>query len=728
MEDLSGRQLGPYRIVAALGSGGMATVYRAFQPNMDRYVALKILPRYYADDPEFSGRFVQEARLIASLQHPHILPVHDFGEAGGYTYLVMPLIEGGTLARTLRTYQPLPLSQIERIVCQVGDALDYAHSRGIVHRDLKPSNVLLDQRGNCLLGDFGVAKMVEGNVHFTRTGGVVGTPAYMSPEQGLGRKIDRRSDIYALGVLLFEMAVGHPPFEADTPVAVMLKHVHDPLPLPRQHNPDLPEPLETVILKALAKDPEDRYQSAGAMVEALQGAIDEAQKMIAPAEPAQPTEIEQPAAPAAAGWTPQRGPGEPRATTVTPAATPVVKAPAGEEVSSASDMPGAVTGRRPLPRRFLSIGAVIVVVGLIAAFALLTRGDGVEDGDATSIALLGETAEEEGGVADVAVAEEEVAPEVQALLADLDRAYEANDMDLAIALLSRATELEPEQAELFCALGDAQRNVWDLQAAHEQYSRCRDLAVARNDAGLAAEARGGLAIVEVRRTLDEQSDPHLALAVFDQALQQERVAPWLSCEKGQIALEYGLHEAAVEAFEVCLATASRDEARQRQAQIGLAQSRGFIAYEIGDSEAALAHFREWAELAPDEPWSHCTMGDVLNWDLERYEEALEAYQRCRERVPDEDDQVWAMENMALVQASMAVRDERWDEAIAFYGDAIAISPGAAYLYCERGDLFLELGDVQNGRADAQRCLDLSGDDEGVREWAEDLLRKAEGQP
>lgn len=720
MEDLSGRQLGPYRIVAALGSGGMAAVYKAFQPSMDRYVALKILPRYYADDPEFSGRFLQEARLIANLQHPHILPVHDFGQAGGYTYLVMPLIEGGTLARTLRAHQPLPLSQIERVMSQVGDALDYAHSRGIVHRDLKPSNVLLDQRGNCLLSDFGVAKMVEGNVHFTRTGGVVGTPAYMSPEQGLGGKIDHRSDIYALGVLLYEMAVGHPPFEADTPVAVMLKHVHDPLPLPRLRNPDLPEPLESVILKALAKDPEDRYQSAGAMVEALRKAVDVAQKMTAPAAPAQPAQIEQP--------------GEPDATTVTPpAAPPVVQSPAGEAIPSPSDALVAVTGGRPSLWRFLGIGAVIVVVALIAAIVLLTRGDGVGDGEATTVAPSGETVEDEGGAAgvtpgDEVVEEEEAAAGLESLLDDLDRAYEAGDIDWVIALLSRATELDPQRAELFCALGDAQRDVWDLEAAHEQYSRCLDLAAARDDAGLAAEARGGLTVVQARQALDEQGDPQQALAVFDQALQEEPVAPWLSCEKGQIALEQGLHEAAAEAFAVCLAADAEDPARQLQAQAGLAESRGFTAYEAGDAETALANFHEWAELKPDEPWPFCTMGDVLNWDLERYEEALEAYQRCGELAQDEDDQRWARENMALVQASMAVRDERWDEALAHYGEAIAISPAAAYLYCERGDLYLELGDVQRGRADAQRCLDWSGDDGGLREWAEELLRKAEGQP
>lgn len=274
MEDLTGKQLGPYQVVASLGEGGMAAVYKAYQPGMERYVALKILPRHFASDPLFVGRFEQEAKVLAKLQHPHILPVFDFGQADGYSYIVMPFLQSGDLTDLLAG-SALSLVQIRRIISQVGDALDYAHAHGLIHRDVKPSNVLLDELGNCLLTDFGIAKILESGSKLTATGGIIGTPAYMSPEQGLGEKVDGRSDIYALGIMLYEMATGRVPYQAETPMAIMIKHLNDPLPPPRRLNPALHEAVERVILKALAKQPQDRYAAAGEMVRALQAAIPE---------------------------------------------------------------------------------------------------------------------------------------------------------------------------------------------------------------------------------------------------------------------------------------------------------------------------------------------------------------------------------------------------------------------------------------------------------------------
>ena len=291
MEDLTGKQLGPYRIEGPLGEGGMAAVYKAYQASMGRYVALKILPRHFAGDPSFVARFDQEARIIARLQHVHIVPVHDYGHAEGYTYLVMPFIPTGTLADVMRAGH-LPLERVRTIILQVGEALGYAHAQGVIHRDVKPSNILVDDRANCRLTDFGIAKMVEGTLHLTQTGAMTGTPSYMSPEQITGDTLDGRSDLYSLGVILFEMATGRPPFLAETPAAVLVKHLHDRPPNPRAIRRDLAPALEKVILKSLAKAREGRYPDIASFVQAVKAAI-----------PETPSRKPRVAAPAAAGTT-----------------------------------------------------------------------------------------------------------------------------------------------------------------------------------------------------------------------------------------------------------------------------------------------------------------------------------------------------------------------------------------------------------------------------------------
>lgn len=272
MEDLTGKQFGHYQIVAPLGEGGMAAVYKAYQPSMERYVAIKVLPRHMATSEEFVNRFRREAKLLAQLQHPHILPVFDYGEAEGYPYIVMPFVQSGTLASILQNKR-LNLLEIRRIITQIGEALSAAHARGMIHRDIKPSNVLIDEHGNCLLTDFGLARMTEASTKITSTGAVLGTPAYMSPEQGAGSEIDHRSDIYSLGIILYEMVTGRVPYTAETPVAIVFKHIQDPLPSARKLNPDLPEAVEIVLLKALTKNPDDRYQTAADFVQAIQKAI-----------------------------------------------------------------------------------------------------------------------------------------------------------------------------------------------------------------------------------------------------------------------------------------------------------------------------------------------------------------------------------------------------------------------------------------------------------------------
>ena len=283
MSDLIGKTLGPYRVLEQIGVGGMATVYKAYQPSMDRDVAIKVLPHYLSQDAEFAKRFQREARAIAKLEHAHILPVYDYGEHDQTTYIAMRYVQAGTLKERIAK-GPLPLDEINRLIGQIGGALDYAHRMGVIHRDVKPGNVLIDAQGDTYLTDFGLARMMEATQQLTASGVGVGTPAYMSPEQGQGIKVDHRSDIYSLGVVLYEMVTGHVPYEAETPMGVVLKHISDPLPLPRKVAPNVPEAVEKVILRALAKDPAHRFQTAGEMVEALNIAV---RKAAAP-EPGRP--------------------------------------------------------------------------------------------------------------------------------------------------------------------------------------------------------------------------------------------------------------------------------------------------------------------------------------------------------------------------------------------------------------------------------------------------------
>ena len=265
-----GVMLGSYRIIALLGRGGMATVYEAYDTRLERAVALKVLPPQFLHDERFARRFDQEARVIAKLEHPAIVPIYASGTDDGIPWMSMRLLGGGNMGTLLKSTPPDPVKAVG-ILRRVAEALDYAHARGVVHRDIKPANILFDRDERACVADFGLAHMLEGNLVATRTGTVLGTPHYMAPEQALGNRLDHRCDVYSLGIVAYEMLFGRTPFTGDSPVAVVLKHVNEPLPVPAASR--LPDALLRAVQKAAAKDPLERWPSAGAFVEALEAGL-----------------------------------------------------------------------------------------------------------------------------------------------------------------------------------------------------------------------------------------------------------------------------------------------------------------------------------------------------------------------------------------------------------------------------------------------------------------------
>jgi serine/threonine protein kinase len=289
MSSLLGQSLGRYHILEQIGEGGMAIVYKAYDTRLEANVAVKVIRTENLAPSILENaliRFEREAKSLAKLTHPNIVKVLDYGEYEGKPYLVMPYLPGGTLKQKLHGI-PMPYQEAASILIPIARALAYAHQQGLVHRDVKPSNVLITQSGDPMLTDFGIAKILgeEVALDLTGTSATIGTPEYMAPEQATSKSVDHRADIYALGIVLFEMVTGRRPYQADTPMAVLIKQISEPLPRPKTFAPDLPDAVENILLKALAKTPDDRYQNmndfAAALEQMARGDVTPAMKKVA---------------------------------------------------------------------------------------------------------------------------------------------------------------------------------------------------------------------------------------------------------------------------------------------------------------------------------------------------------------------------------------------------------------------------------------------------------------
>ena len=443
-----GESVGPYRITRQLGVGGMATVWKAYHPALDRYVAIKVLHPSFKEDPQFTARFQREARIVAKLTHPHIVPIFDFSEHEGMSYLVMRFIEGRTLKAVLKE-GPLSPARLMEILEPAGQALAYAHDQGVLHRDIKPSNFLISSQGEVFLTDFGLARMAETTDSTLSRDMLVGTPQYISPEQARGEKLDARTDIYSLGVVLFEMLAGKVPYDADTPYAVIHDHIFSPLPLPSEFNRDIPEDVERVVLKALAKDRTDRFPDVREMVSTLETSLGEGAIVLGDREAV---------AEEARGEVPEGG---------------------GLTAAAAQEFPpeGEPTEKpRRRSRRLVAIVAavgVLLVLCLCGSLLVVALGDrNREQARPAQTATIAPLREDPGahillarrylqqGNVEGAIAEYEaalqLAPDLVEAYVDLGNVYlREGDTDLALETFQGALEVEPDQVKAHLGMGDA---------------------------------------------------------------------------------------------------------------------------------------------------------------------------------------------------------------------------------------------------------------------------------
>ena len=394
---LIGQTIGKYKIVEHLGRGGMAEVYKAYHENLDRYVAIKLMHPFLADDKEFLGRFQREARAMAAISHPNIVDVFDFDVQDGTYYIVMAYISGGTLKEKIEELAVqgvhMELTEAIQIVLEVADALAFAHSRGMLHRDIKPANIMLNERGAAVLTDFGIAKMMSGPSH-TATGAMIGTPSYMSPEQGLGQPGDERSDLYSLGVLFYQLVTGKLPYDADTPLAVVLQHVNNPVPDPRLLNPDLPDLIEEVLYRTLAKKPEERFPSVHEFARELRQAVRQTSRELGTALPAALLQDKPTPLPSrtAGGRSVQTAVSQPNQTMLANPAEATQMVAGNQEATQVGDAlgvsatvvdPSPTTSHTPSRSWWPMLIGLLAVVALVVAGVFVFGGGGGEVGEPT---------------------------------------------------------------------------------------------------------------------------------------------------------------------------------------------------------------------------------------------------------------------------------------------------------------------------------------------------------
>jgi serine/threonine protein kinase/tetratricopeptide (TPR) repeat protein len=726
-DDLSGRTIGRYQVLERLGRGGMAEVYRAYQPSLDRYVAIKVIFPHLASDPALLERFGREARAVAALQHPNIVQVHDFDVQDNNAFMAMEFVSGPTLKAALqelqRRGQLLPFPVIGQIVGQIADALGYAHDQHVVHRDVKPANVLIRRRepdgdpvasllqlapNSVVLTDFGVARIIKDSVEQTATGTILGSPAYMSPEQGRGERVDARSDIYSLGIVLFELVTGRVPFDADTPLAIVLKHTNSPLPPPRSLRPDLPEELERVLLRALAKEPADRFQNAAAFGAAVRehcGTLGTQPIQLVPIPTGGPhTVLDQPA------------PAPERATRL------VV-------TDSETSMPTAAADRKS--RRWPAIlgGLAVIILLLLGGIWALQNSRGSSTpvaGDAAPTAAdAGQPAAATAGEppdpamdAPTTAAGTTTDPTVPAatplpaeLAATIDEAYAAcpahdcsgGNADQALTLINTALAAEPDSAALLAARALIYAR-WDPWSYPDQIEADVTQALAREPNNATAYLARGLALA---RTAEDDSQYGAALENFDQAIAYDPDLIDAYLERAALLSDTpDYYEAGSPARRQVVDDTSRVLAQDPR-NIPALYLRG-LAYANGNEyEAALTDFSTAIDLvAESDPESidlRMQRANLYHYYIEDPQAALDDLSSVIANHPDYTE---ALQERVILLAELGNFEDSLSDAELL----VERAPTDPLAYILRGSLFLTQALAEAAIADFDRAL-LIGDPE-----------------
>lgn len=754
MTDLSGRKFGKYELLEQLGRGGMAEVYKAYQPGMNRFVAVKVLHGHLAGSEDFVERFKREAQSVGQLRHPNILQVFDFDVEQNVYYMVMEYIEGDTLKAYIRQRGALPIAEALRLAELLADALDYAHKKHMVHRDIKPANVMFTDKEHKspVLTDFGIARLL-GDAGLTVSGAFVGTPAYMSPEAGRGEKVDERADIYSLGIMLFEMLTGRVPFDADTPFAVVMKHVNEPLPSMRGVIKDLPPEVELVLLKSLAKDPQERFQTAADFKVALQ----RVRENLGSYSDADST---------TAGL--MAGIGEQQTLTDE-------KWSSTASQSARGTAPIAPTKQKSIPYALIAGGVGVVAVLLVVAALIIGGGGDDQDDKATAdnvtspaVGVVTETVvlsptvedstapviDETATLVPISGPPTVVADRLNDELVDEGRRYlEDGAFDDAIRVLQQVVERDPDNAMAYALLGRAFLGVGDLGPAltnldtaismdsglSQAYfdrgkvrmqiedwegairdlttlldfpppeaiqiealtlrgmvydkSGNRDAAVTDFNAALAIDPNNSLALLNRGRLSLASGETEAALNDLNRAVNNGNASAETYLIRGQALVAMGDGEAAITDFS----TAIERDSSLTEAYL----QRGLLYYGRSDFENALNDFNVVVSLDPENREVYPLRADIYMQD-EDWSEAIDDYSIALQYEPDNLDyrisRGWA--RLQVGNHEQALRD---------FNRALELDPANITALTYRGFAYVVTGDLESALVDANQAVELAPD-------------------